>query len=163
MDSDMADDDKYLSQLGPQALSFFLHTFLALGSWVGLMFAGYAMNPQGVSQSLIFALSMMVPMLTGYIVSRFWRSEMATVIAFLGIMWVLLFCIWVLDLPTGPNRCEQCAATERLSRTLFSYPSPSGLLDDNGPFYATWPAAALIGYSIGAKLAQMKSRPEPED
>jgi len=106
---------------------------------------------------------MVVPMLTGYIVSRFWQSEMATVVSLLGVIWVLLFSIWVLDLPTGPNMCEQCAATERLSRTLFSYPSPSGLLDDNGPFFATWPAAALIGYSIGAMFARVKSKPVPED
>ena len=163
MDSNMSDEDGYLPQLGSQALSCFLHTLLALGTWVGLMFAGYALNPQGVSQPLILVLSMVVPMVTGYIVSRFWRSEMATVVALLGVIWVLLFCIWLLDLPTGPNMCDQCAATERLSRTLFSFPSPSGLLDDNGPFFATWPAAALIGYSIGAMFARVKSKPVPED
>jgi len=39
---------------------------------------------------------------------------------------------------------------DKLSRTFFSLPSPSGLMDDDGPFIGTWPAAALVGYSIGA-------------
>jgi len=156
MDSHTADEANYFSQLVGQVLSFSLHAFLALGSWVVLMFVGYTVNPQGASQSLILLLSLAVPMVTGYIVSRFWQSEMATVIALLGVIWVLLFSIWVLDLPTGPGMCDQCAATERLARTLFSFPSPSGLLDNNGPIFATWPAAALIGYSIGSKLAMRK-------
>ena len=156
MDSHTPDEANYFSQLVGQGLSFSLHTFLALGSWVVLMFVGYTMNPQGVSQSLILLLSLAVPMVTGYIVSRFWQSEMATVIAFLGVIWVLLFSIWVLDLPTGPGLCDQCDASERLARTLFSFPSPSGLLDNNGPIFATWPAAALIGYSVGSKLAMRK-------
>jgi hypothetical protein len=158
MESNVSDEERYFSRLAGQALSLSLHAFLALGTWVGLMFVGYAFNPQGISQSFILLLSVLVPMATGYIVSRFWQNEMATVIAFLGVIWVLLFCIWVLDLPTGPNMCDQCAATERLARTLFSFPSPSGLLDNNGPIFATWPAAALIGYSIGSKLA-MRKRP----
>jgi hypothetical protein len=33
---------------------------------------------------------------------------------------------------------------------------PSGLIDDDGPFIGTWPAAALLGYSIGARLALKK-------
>jgi hypothetical protein len=56
-------------------------------------------------------------------------------------------------MPTGPNACYQCSATEKLTRTLFSIPRPSGLIDDNGPIYGTWPAAALFGYAIGARLA----------
>jgi hypothetical protein len=52
-----------------------------------------------------------------------------------------------------PNQCFQCDATDKLTRTFFSIPKPSGLIDDDGPFLATWPAAALVGYSIGAWLA----------
>jgi hypothetical protein len=39
--------------LARQALSFFLHTLLALASWVALMLIGYAVNPTGISQSVI--------------------------------------------------------------------------------------------------------------
>jgi len=41
---------------------------------------------------------------------------------------------------------------------LFSIPTPSGLIDDDGPFLGTWPAVALIGYSIGAALALRRHR-----
>jgi hypothetical protein len=30
---------------------------------------------------------------------------------------------------------------------------PSGLIDDDGPFIGTWPAAALLGYAIGARFS----------
>jgi len=63
-----------------------------------------------------------------------------------------------LDMPTGPNACFRCSATEKLTRTFFSLPGPSGLIDDNGPFFGTWPAAALLGYSIGARLAFRQRR-----
>jgi hypothetical protein len=56
-------------------------------------------------------------------------------------------------MPTGPNACLQCDATEKLTRSFFSWPGPSGLIDNDGPFLGTWPAAALIGYSIGARFA----------
>jgi hypothetical protein len=45
-----------------------------------------------------------------------------------------------------------------LTRTFFSLPRPSGLIDDNGPFFGTWPAAALLGYSIGTRLAFRRRR-----
>jgi hypothetical protein len=47
-------------------------------------------------------------------------------------------------------------SVEKLSRTFLGWPSPSGLIDDDGPFLGTWPAAALIGYAIGARLAMKK-------
>jgi hypothetical protein len=49
-----------------------------------------------------------------------------------------------------------------LSRTFFSLPKPSGLIDDDGPILGTWPAAALIGYAIGAQLA-LKRRPPVDE
>jgi hypothetical protein len=66
--------------------------------------------------------------------------------------------LWILDMPTGPNACNECNAGEKLTRTLLSIPRPSGLIDDNGPFLCTWPAAALFGYSIGARLALRRRR-----
>jgi hypothetical protein len=146
------------STLAGQGLRFFLHTLLALASWIGLMLLGYAVNPAGVSQWVILLLSMAVPLAVGLIVSKIRPDEMATVVWLVGFIWAMIVGLWILDMPTGPNQCFQCGATEKLMRTFFSLPSPSGLIDDDGPFLGTWPAAALVGYSIGAWLG-LRKRP----
>ena len=157
-----ADDVKSSSKLFGQALSFFMHTILALGSWLALMLVGYALNPAGVSQFFILILSMLVPFVVGNIVTRIRQDEMATLVWLVGLIWVLIISLWILDMPTGPNACFQCDATEKLSRTFFSLPKPSGLIDDDGPILGTWPAAALIGYAIGARFA-LKRRPPVDE
>jgi hypothetical protein len=157
-----ADDVKSSSKLLGQALSFFMHTTLALGSWLALMLVGYALNPVRASQGLILLLSMLVPLVVGNIVTRFRQDEMATLVWLIGLIWVLIISLWILDMPTGPNACFQCDATEKLTRTFFSLPKPSGLIDDDGPILGTWPAAALIGYAIGARFA-LKRRPPVDD
>jgi hypothetical protein len=147
------DDDDGGERLSRQAISFFLHAVLALGSWLGLMLVGYAINPASVSQTLILLLSILVPLSAGYIIARFYPEEMATHIWLVGLIWLLILSLWILDMPTGPNACFECGATEKLTRTFFSLPRPSGLIDNNGPFFGTWPAAALVGYAIGARLS----------
>jgi hypothetical protein len=141
------------SKLSGQAVSFFLHTLLALGSWLSLMLVGYLLNPPAISQPLILVFSMLVPFAVGNIVTRFRQDEMAALVWLVGLIWLLIISLWILDMPTGPNECFQCGATEKLTRTFFSLPGPSGLIDNDGPFLGTWPAAALAGYSIGARLA----------
>ena len=154
----ITDEDDGTDKLSQQAVSFALHTFLAVGAWILLMLAGYAINPVSVSQIIVLLLSIGVPMLVGNVVARFRRDEMATHVWLVGLIWLLILSLWVLDMPTGPNACFQCGATEKLTRTFFSLPRPSGLIDDNGPFFGTWPAAALLGYSIGSRLALRKRR-----
>ena len=151
------DEDDSGGKLSQQALSFFLHIVFALGAWVAFMLAGYAVDRQ-VSQSIILLLSMLVPLLVGNMITRVKPDEMASHIWLAGLVWLLLISLWILDMPTGPNACFECGATEKLTRTLFSLPRPSGLIDNNGPFFGTWPAAALAGYSIGARLALSKAR-----
>jgi hypothetical protein len=126
------------------------------------MLVGYALNPVRASQFLILILSMLVPLVVGNIVTRFRQDEMATLVWLIGLIWVLIISLWILDMPTGPNACFQCDATEKLTRTFFSLPKPSGLIDDDGPILGTWPAAALIGYAIGARFA-LKRRPPVDD
>ena len=145
-------EEQSSSKLSGQALSFFLHSLVALGTWMTLMLLGYLINPVGVPQLVIFLLSAAVPLVVGFLIARVHPTEMATLVWLLGLVWFLIVCLWVLDMPTGPNQCFQCEATEKLTRTFFSWPRPSGLIDNDGPFVATWPAIALIGYSIGAKL-----------
>lgn len=139
-----------------QALAFFLHTLLALAAWVALVLVGYAVNPAGISQNVILVLSMAVPLIVGLIVARIHPSEMATIVCLVGFIWLMIVGLYVLDLPTGPGRCFQCGAMEKLSRTFFSLPDASGLMDDDGPFVGTWPAAALVGYSIGAWIGMRR-------
>jgi hypothetical protein len=152
------EDDDGTVKLSRQALSFSLHTILAVAAWLLLMLAGYALNPLSVNQMVVLGLSILIPLIAGNLVARFHPDEMATHVWLVGLIWLLIVSLWVLDMPTGPNECFQCGATEKLARTFFSLPKPSGLIDDNGPFFGTWPAAALLGYSIGARLALRRRR-----
>lgn len=147
------EEEQGASTLSRQALWFLIHTVIALASWLALMLAGYALNPPAVSQMFILVLSLFVPLVVGHFVSRLHPDDMAASVWLLGLIWLLIVSLWVLDMPTGPNQCFQCDATDKLTRTFFSIPKPSGLIDDDGPFLGTWPAAALVGYSIGAWLA----------
>jgi hypothetical protein len=147
------EEDKYTSNLSDQAISFFTHTILALGVWLLVMFAGYALNPPQISQTIILVISFAVPLAAGFFINRFRQDDMAPVVWLVGLILLLILSLWILDMPTGPNACFQCGATEKLTRTFFSLPKPSGLIDNDGPFLGTWPAAALIVYSIGARLA----------
>jgi hypothetical protein len=149
-------DERSETNLTRQALAFFVHSLLALGAWLAMMLAGYAIDPANVPQWAIFLLSFAVPMMVALIAVRLYPSEMASAIWLLGLIWMLLVSLWVLDMPTGPNQCFQCVATEKLARTFFSWPRPSGLIDNDGPFLGTWPTAALAGYSMGARFAFRK-------
>ena len=65
----ITDEDDGTDKLSQQALSFALHTILAIGAWMLLMLAGYALNPTSVSQVIVLVLSIAVPMLAGNVVS----------------------------------------------------------------------------------------------
>jgi hypothetical protein len=125
--------------LGRQAAAFFLHTVLALAVWLALMLGGYALNPSGVSQWMILALSMAIPLVVGLLLNLIHPVKMATFVWLAGAMWMMVFSQYVLDLPTGPGHCYGCDAIEKLARTFLSQPRSSGLI-------------ALLGYSIGAWL-----------
>jgi hypothetical protein len=154
------DEDRSASRLVRQAVSFVVHAALALASWLALMLIGYALNPQNLPQALILLLSLGIPLIVGFIVTRIRQDDMATVVWLLGLIWLMIVALWIVDMPTRPNECYQCGVSEKLTRTLFSLPTPSGLIDDDGPFIGTWPAAALIGYSIGAALALRRKKHE---
>jgi hypothetical protein len=146
------------SKFSYQVLWFFLHTVSALTAWIALMMGGYALNPVGVPQWAILALSIFVPLIVGFFVTALHKDEMGTMMWLLGIIWILIVAYWILDMPTGPNACFHCNATEKLTRTFLSFPQPSGLIDDDGPFVGTWPAAALVGYSIGSRIGLVKRK-----
>jgi hypothetical protein len=162
MESLQHDREEDRPRLSTQIVWFFVHGLLALGSWMALMLAGYALNPTAIPQTAILLASLFVPLAVGHIVTRFRQDEMANLVWLIGLIWILLISLWILDMPTGPHACFECGATEKLVRTFFSLPNPSGLIDNDGPFLGTWPAAALIGYAIGARLA-MRAKPVGED
>jgi hypothetical protein len=153
-----AEEDDGSEKLINEIFAFFVHVLIALAAWIAMMMVGYTIHPASVPQVAVFALSMFVPLVVGYLVMRFRPNEMAAHIWLAGIIWLLFLSLWIIDLPTGPNACNNCSATEKIVRTLFSIPSPSGLLDDNGPFFGTWPAMAMIGYAIGAGLVLTKKK-----
>lgn len=152
----MSDEDEASNKLSRQALSFSLHILIALGAWLAFMLLGSAINPAGVPQGVILLLSALIPLAVGYLVVRRRPSDMAAHIWLAGLIWMLIVSLWILDMPTGPNMCNDCGASDKLVRTLFSIPQPSGLIDNNGPFICTWPAAAMLGYAIGARLARRR-------
>jgi len=131
-----------------QTFLFAGHTLLALVSWAGLMTVGYIIQPVGIPQNAILALSFIVPLLVGLLVNRFRQDHMGPEVWLIGLIWILIVAHWVLEMPAGPNQCLQCSATEKLTRTFLSFRRPSGLIDNDGPFIGTWPAAALLGYAI---------------
>jgi hypothetical protein len=151
----MSDEDEASEKLSRQALAYFLHAVIALGAWIGLMLVGYAIQPS-VPQVFILLLSAIVPAVVGFLYLRARPEPMAGHVWIAGVIWIMVVSLWILDMPTGPNACNECNASEKLTRTLFSFPSPSGLIDDNGPFFCTWPAAALIGYAIGARIGMRR-------
>lgn len=157
----LEDEDEQRKEitLGKQALSFFAHALLALCVWIALMLVGYVVNPQNVPQTAILTASILVPLMVGLLVNRTRQSDMAAAVWLLGVIWFMIVALWIVDMPTAPNQCFQCTLGDKLSRTFLSVPTPSGLIDDDGPFLGTWPAAALIGYAIGARLA-LKDRKE---
>jgi len=61
-------------------------------------------------------------------------------------------------MPTGPNQCYHCDASQKLYLTFFSLNEDSGLIDNQGRMVGTWPAVAFIGYGIGSRLALKKRR-----
>jgi hypothetical protein len=123
-----------------------------------MMLVGYVINPAYIPQVVIYILSFLIPLSTGALIVGARLSEIAPHIWLAGIIWMLFLSLWFLDLPTGPNACNQCDATEKIVRSFFSYPTPSGLMDDNGPFFGTWPAIATIDYCIGAAIVQARRK-----
>jgi hypothetical protein len=140
------------SRASNQAILLFAHCALAVGSWLVIMILGYVFNPPAVSQLIILLLSLTVPMAVGFGVTRVRQDHIAARVWLIGLVWMLIVSLWVLDMATGPNQCLNCDATDKLTRTFFSFPQPSGLIDNDGPFLGTWPVAALMGYSIGAGI-----------
>jgi hypothetical protein len=99
------------------------------------------------------AASFVIPFLVGNIFTRIKQNDMAPYTWLIGLIWFLIICLWILDMPTGPNQCYHCDASQKIYLTFFSLNEDSGLIDGQGRFVGTWPAVAFIGYGIGSGFA----------
>jgi hypothetical protein len=155
---EIQEEEQRASTLGEQALWVLIHMVLAAGSWAAMMMAVTLAKPDYVPVLVTTALSFSVPFLVGNLFTRWKQNDMAPYTWLIGLIWFLIICLWILDMPTGPNQCYHCDASQKLWLTFFSLSEDSGLIDNEGRMIATWPTVAFIGYGIGARLA-LKRRP----
>lgn len=147
------EEEQKVANLGEQALWVLIHTLVAIGSWGAMMLLITLGRPQSVPVIATLGLSFFTPLVVGYIFTRIKQNDMGPHTWLVGLIWFLIICLWILDMPTGPNQCYHCDASQKLYLTFFSLTEDSGLIDGQGRFVGTWPAAAFIGYGIGASLA----------
>jgi hypothetical protein len=135
-----------------QAMWFFFHLALSLVVWALALLAITIFHPEYVPPLVTLIVSCLVPLVAGFAAAKIHPSESATLPWMMGLIWWMVWGLHVLDMPTGPLACYHCGPTDKLWLTFLSLHQDSGLLDGQGRFIATWPAVAMIGYSIGAKL-----------
>lgn len=141
------------ARLLSQATWFFIHVLLSVLAWAVTMLAiTLSLHPTFIQPAFTLLLSFSVPFVAAVVGARIRPSASATLTWFAGLIWLMLWGLYVLDLPTGPIACYHCGATAKLWLTFLSLNQDSGLLDGQGRFIATWPAVAMIGYSIGARV-----------
>ena len=135
-----------------QAVGFLFHLILSLGSWALALGAISLFHPDYVPPLITLLMAFAVPLVVGFTVVRIHPSESATLPWMMGLIWWMIWGLHVLDMPTGPLACYHCGAVDKLWLTFLSLKEDSGLLDGQGRFIATWPAVAMIGYALGAKV-----------
>lgn len=139
-----------ISDIPHQAFWTMTHTLIALGSWMAMFILISLFHPGFVPIPITTALSFAVPFLVGNIFTRFRPNEMAPATWLVGVIWFMSVTLWILDLPTGPNECLHCDASQKLLLTFVSFTQDSGLIDGQGRLLGTWPTVAMIGYALGA-------------
>lgn len=155
---EIQEEEEKVTNLAEQALWVFLHSILAVGSWLVLVFLISLAHPESVPVLITLALSFTAPFIVGNIFTRFKQNDMAPYTWLIGLIWFLIICLWILDMPTGPNQCFHCDASEKIYLTFFSPSEDSGLIDGQGRFVGTWPAMAFLGYGIGSRLALKRKK-----
>ncbi len=147
--------DKSVGELGREAFWFLTHTFLAVVV-LALVIGGMSLahpDPDATSPKVLATvLSLFVPMVGGFLLSRLHHNEIARYVWLSGLLLFSVICVWVIDLPTGNGLCEDCAGhvMERLWRTFFSIGNGSGLMGGDGLIIGTWLPLSMIGYALGS-------------
>ena len=152
------EEEEKVSNLANQALWVFLHVLVAIGSWIAMMLLITLARPASVPVLATTMISFLVPFVVGFIFNRLKQNEMAPYTWLIGLIWFLVICLWILDMPTGPNQCYHCDASQKIYLTFFSFTEPSGLIDNQGQLIGTWPAIAFAAYGIGAGMALKKKK-----
>src|SRR5271154_288505 len=148
--------DKTLGDLAREALWFLTHTLIAvvlLVIVVGVMSLNHPDPDSTAPKQLATLLAFLVPTIGGFLLARIHQNNAAAFVWVAGVAFFSIICVWVLDLPTGNGLCESCGAAEKLWRTFFTFSHGSGLMSGDGLLIGAWMPLAMIGYSIGAKLA----------
>jgi hypothetical protein len=155
---EILEEEEKVTNLAEQALWVLIHTLLAAGTWATMMLLITFAKPESLPVMVTLALSFMIPFIVGNIITRIKQNDMAPYTWLIGLIWFLIICLWILDMPTGPNQCYHCDASQKIYLTFFSPSEDSGLIDNEGRFVGTWPAAAFIGYGIGSRFALRRKR-----
>jgi|GEM_PF-646359 len=146
-----------------EILRFFLHSIISV-LIVAAFFIGTS-NIQFVvpAPELVCAvIAVLVPALFGAVIAMIWHDETATYVWVMGLLWFAIISVVVLDMPTGPGLCEHCGAGQKLWLTFFDMTQDSGLMDNDGRLIGTWPALALVGYALGARVVLKKPQTETD-
>jgi len=145
-----------------QAVWFLLHAVFSVLVWGAMMAVVSLFHPGNVAAWTTLTASFLWPLLAGFVLVKIRASDVAALIWLAGMVWFMIVGLWVLDMPTGVGACFHCGAMDKLIFTFFSLDRDSGMLDGQGRFLGTWPAVAMIGYSIGARIA-MRGRMPSQD
>ena len=152
------EEEEKVSNLANQALWVFIHVLIAAGSWIAMMVLITMARPQSVPVLVTTAMTFAVPFVVGFMFTRVKQNEMAPYTWLIGLIWFLVICLWILDMPTGPNQCYHCDASQKIYLTFFSPYEDSGLIDNQGRLIGTWPFVAFVAYGIGSSFALKKKK-----
>lgn len=155
---EIQEEEEKVSNLTEQALWVLIHTLLAIGCWLTTVLLISMSRVESLPVLVTLALAFFVPSIVGYIFTRIKQNDMGPFTWLVGLIWFLIICLWILDMPTGPNQCYHCDASEKIWLTFFSPSEDSGLIDGQGRFVGTWPAVAFIGYGIGSRLGLRRNK-----
>ncbi|WP_158944277.1 hypothetical protein [Granulicella sp. S190] len=148
---------KSLGDLGREAFWFLTHTLIAvamLALVIVVISIGHPDSDSIAPKALATFLAALIPMIGGAIVARLQHNEIAPYTWISGLVIFSIVCVWVLDLPTGKGLCENCGAVDKLWRTFFTFRHGSGLMGGDGLLIGTWLPLSMVGYAVGARLAQ---------
>jgi hypothetical protein len=148
--------NKTTGDLAREAGWFVMHTIFAVVALIAVIAAFWMAHPDPDSSTpkiLCTVLAFAVPMAAGFIAGKIRPDTVAGYIWISGLLFFLVVCVYVLDLPTGNGLCNGCGAIDKLWRTFFSIDKNSGLMGGDGILIGTWIPLSMIGYAVGARIS----------
>ncbi len=152
--------DKSPEQILGQIFSFFVHIVISLLVCGAIYMLMDFLNPKDFPALLTTCIIFIAAFLVAFLIHLTGRQTEAPAIWIAGVVWLLMVMVYVLELPTGPGRCENCTAVGKIVLTLFDMNKSSNLMDGAGRLIGTWPALAMVGYAMGAGRAMHRGAAE---